>query len=175
MMQAISEAQVAQLGAINSWIASTFSLNPNDPIYNGLRDKTTLGLEVASLYAAAKGVVAFNKLAKAPGKISSLTTILNASKTETGASSSFNALRLKNRLISQEISKGHAFEKQVLNHGEYLGWIRTRTQFAEHVENVLNNPTRFKSLRNNRAAYWHEETGTVVIQNPKALDGGTAF
>ncbi|MGE0669383.1 MAG: RHS repeat-associated core domain-containing protein [Parachlamydiales bacterium] len=68
MMQAISEAQFAQLGTINSWIASTFSLNPNDPIYNGFRDKTTLGLEVASLitggYAAAKGVVAFNKLAK---------------------------------------------------------------------------------------------------------------
>ncbi|MBX3719768.1 MAG: hypothetical protein KF898_08995 [Parachlamydiales bacterium] len=70
MMQAISEAQVAQLGTINSWIASTFSLNPNDPIYNGFRDKTTLGLEVASLitggYATANGVVAFNKLAEAP-------------------------------------------------------------------------------------------------------------
>ncbi|MGE0669375.1 MAG: hypothetical protein AB7H48_00375 [Parachlamydiales bacterium] len=66
MMQAITEAQTAQLGSINSWITSTFSLNPNDPIYNGLRDKTTLSLEVASLYAAAKGVVAFNKLAEAP-------------------------------------------------------------------------------------------------------------
>jgi len=32
MMQAISEAQVAQLGTINSWMASMFSFSPTDPI-----------------------------------------------------------------------------------------------------------------------------------------------
>lgn len=48
MLQAISEAQMAQLGAINSWMASMFRLSPNDPIYSDFRDKTTLGLEVAS-------------------------------------------------------------------------------------------------------------------------------
>ncbi|MBS0653377.1 MAG: RHS repeat-associated core domain-containing protein, partial [Verrucomicrobia bacterium] len=80
MMNAISEAQIAQLGTINSWMASTFSLNPNDPIYNAFRDKTTLGLEVASLvtggYAAAKGVVAFNKLAKMPMQIAKVPTLV---------------------------------------------------------------------------------------------------
>ncbi len=72
------EAQLAQLGTINSWISSVFALNSNDPIYNTFRDKTTLGLEVASLvtggYAVAKGVVAFHKLVKAPGKIAKIST-----------------------------------------------------------------------------------------------------
>ncbi len=76
MMQAISEAQLAQLGTINSWMSSVFALNSSDPIYNAFRDKTTLGLEVASLvtggYAAAKGVVAFHKLVKAPVRVSGI-------------------------------------------------------------------------------------------------------
>lgn len=63
----------------------------------------------------------------------------------------------------------------ILSQGEFSGIIRTRQQFSNHIENVLNNPSAVKQLRNNRIGYWHQETGTVIIRNPKALDGGTAF
>lgn len=53
--------------------------------------------------------------------------------------------------------------------------IRTRAQFAQHIENVVKNPTSTKELSNGRSAYWDQSTGTVVIRNPKASDGGTAF
>lgn len=53
--------------------------------------------------------------------------------------------------------------------------IRTRPQFAQHIENVIKNPTSTKELSNGRSAYWDQSTGTVVIRNPKASDGGTAF
>jgi hypothetical protein len=87
-----------------------------------------------------------------------------------------NAARLRGQLAGQEIAGGHAFEKHVLNQGEFksLG-IRTREQFAGHIENVLNNPTASRQLRDGRSAHWHESTGTVVIRNPRDTDGGTAF
>jgi len=82
---------------------------------------------------------------------------------------------LKNKLISQEIAGGHAFEKHILNQGEFCRWIRTKKQLAQHIEMVLNKPTAVKELVRNRTAYWHQETGTIIIRTPSALDGGTVF
>ncbi|MBX8556944.1 hypothetical protein K5D43_20930, partial [Pseudomonas cichorii] len=80
------------------------------------------------------------------------------------------------RLTAQEISNGHAFEKHVVQQGEYkdLG-ITTREQFALHIESIVNNPSLFRELSGGRTAYWDSASGTVVIKNPKAIDGGTAF
>lgn len=39
----------------------------------------------------------------------------------------------------------------------------------------MNNPSAFRELRNGRSAFWDDATGTVVIRNPSAADGGTAF
>ncbi|SCA58805.1 hypothetical protein AB751O23_AP_00150 [Chlamydiales bacterium SCGC AB-751-O23] len=91
------------------------------------------------------------------------------------ATSSVAALKLNQRLASQEIAWGHAFEKHIINQNEFPGWIRTRHQFAELVERVMHSPSSMRSLRNNRLAYWQKESGTIVIRNPKAMDGGTAF
>ena len=78
--------------------------------------------------------------------------------------------------IGRDIADGHAFEKHVLEQNEYadLG-IKTKEQFAQHIENVVKNPTSTKELTNGRSAYWAKSSGTVVIRNPKAADGGTAF
>jgi filamentous hemagglutinin len=92
------------------------------------------------------------------------------------ASSLANAARLRGQLAGKEIAGGHAFEKHVLNQGEFKGLgIRTREQFANHIENVVNNPTASRQLSGGRSAYWQDSTGTVVIRNPRAADGGTAF
>jgi hypothetical protein len=39
----------------------------------------------------------------------------------------------------------------------------------------MSNPTASKSLRDGRTAYWHDDLQTVVVTNPYASDGGTAF
>ncbi|WP_188637337.1 DUF637 domain-containing protein, partial [Halopseudomonas pertucinogena] len=87
-----------------------------------------------------------------------------------------NAAKLRGKLAGQEISGGHAFEKHVIQRGEYkdIG-ITTRDQFASHIESVVNNPSSFRQLGGGRTAYWDDVSGTVVIRNPKAVDGGTAF
>jgi hypothetical protein len=114
-------------------------------------------------------------LARLSGQMAKSQNLMKNVKTDVYASSSFNSIRLKNKLAAQEIAGGHSFEKHVLNQGEFPGWIRTRKQFAAHIENVLNNSDRIRILNKNRTAYWHQKTGTVVIRNPSALDGGTAF
>ena len=53
--------------------------------------------------------------------------------------------------------------------------VKTKDQLTKHMEKILNNPCDVKELERNRTAYWHHETGTVIIRNPSALDGGTVF
>ncbi|MCU6368761.1 hypothetical protein [Enterobacter quasiroggenkampii] len=92
------------------------------------------------------------------------------------AHNSANGKNLSSELVGKEIAGGHAFEKHVLQQGEFTGLgIRTRARFARHIENDVKNPTSTKELSNGRSAYWDQSTGTVVIRNPKASDGGTAF
>jgi filamentous hemagglutinin len=87
-----------------------------------------------------------------------------------------SAAKLNTQLTAQEIAGGHAFEKHILNQGEFTGLgISTQEQFANLIENVINNPTATRSLSGGRTAYWQESTGTVVIRNPRAVDSGTAF
>ncbi|MBX3373176.1 MAG: hypothetical protein KF817_05020 [Phycisphaeraceae bacterium] len=90
-----------------------------------------------------------------------------------GAHSAANAVRLNRQLAAQEIAGGHAFGKHA---GEFadLG-IQTRQQFASHIENIMNYPSATRALSNGRTAFWDNATGTVVIRNPSAVDGGTAF
>jgi hypothetical protein len=90
-------------------------------------------------------------------------------------SSSVNALRLKNQLIAQEIAGGHAFGKHILIQGEFPGWIRTRKQFEQHVLRILNNPDELAKVGNHKVLFWEHHSGTVVIRNKLATDGGTAF
>lgn len=64
-----------------------------------------------------------------------------------GASSLANAARHRAQLAGEEIAGGHAFEKHVLDRGEFRGLgIRTRQQFANHIENVINNPTSYSAI-----------------------------
>lgn len=88
-----------------------------------------------------------------------------------GADDVLNGVWLRAQLTGQEISGGHAFEKHVVQAGEFPG-IATRAQFAQHIEDVVYNGT-MRPLKRGRTAYW--QNGTVVIRNPRAADGGTAF
>lgn len=95
-----------------------------------------------------------------------------AAKTGTaGADDVLNGVRLRAQLTGQEISGGHAFGKHVVQGGEFPG-ITTRSQFAQHIEDVVSNGI-MRPLERGRTAYW--QNGTVVIRNPNAVDGGTAF
>jgi hypothetical protein len=83
--------------------------------------------------------------------------------------------------MAQEIAAGHSFEKHVLGvknptGAEFQGLgIRTRQQFTDHLEGVINNPSHSGALRNGREYFYDQSSNTIVIRNPEAVDGGTAF
>ena len=77
------------------------------------------------------------------------------------------------RAWSLRIAGGHAYDKHLEEFAD-LG-ISTDSQFAQHVEQVMTNPSEMRVLTNGRTAYWDARTGTVVIRDPARVDGGTAF
>jgi filamentous hemagglutinin len=77
-------------------------------------------------------------------------------------------------IVAIRIAYGHAFEKHVLNQGQFPG-VLTPEQFAREIQRILENPSTSKPLARGRTAYWEEVTGTVVICDPHTADGGTAF
>ena len=111
------------------------------------------------------------------------------------ASSSINQLLLQRDLAALEISGGHALEKHVVEQGEFSGWIRTRAQLKQHIENVIDNPTLYKNnackkdvieackkhgiiyceKEPSKHIYYHELSNTLIVNNQHAPDGGTVF
>jgi RHS repeat-associated protein len=81
--------------------------------------------------------------------------------------------RLQARLAAKELAgaDGHAFQKHVVEQGEFPG-IRTRAQFSDVIEDtILNGERRVRS--DGASAYWRK--GVIVIRNPGSRDGGTVF
>jgi filamentous hemagglutinin len=75
--------------------------------------------------------------------------------------------------IADAISKGHAYGKHVLGEGQFDG--ATPGEFADIIQNVMENPSVTRALSNGRTAYYDANSGLVVIVNPNASDFGTAF
>ncbi len=169
----ISESPGTHIGnAIAPMCMQAYNLDENASFGERFLSYSGATLEIGLFASGAyKGISALRNLTKT-SKLSTVTKGVNVSR---GAENANARIYLHRKLIAQEIAGGHAFEKHIINRGEFRGFIRTRTQFSEHIENVLNNPTKAKQLRNNRTGYWHQETGTVVVRNPMAIDGGTAF
>jgi RHS repeat-associated protein len=114
------------------------------------------------------GYIASLLLGGAFGKLGKLAIPAEAGA---GADNVVNGLRLRAQLTGDEIAGGHAFDKHVIELGEFPG-ITTREQFARTIEDVVTNG-EMRPLSNGRTGYWYD--GTVVIRNPGAVDGGTAF
>jgi hypothetical protein len=89
------------------------------------------------------------------------------------ATSSMSAHLLKNRLIAEEISGGHAYAKHVIKQNEFPGF--SQVHFEHHIRNILNSSTEMKTLTGGRTAYWDQKSGTVIIRDPLRIDGGTSF
>jgi hypothetical protein len=147
---------------------------PPSPTDRLLAGAVVAGFAGAALYYG--GAVAAPALIRAMSSGGQQAMRLAAS--ETGAinpavnlaqrSPTLNNLNLQ--LTAQQISRGHAFAK----HGAQFG-VRTPDEFARIIERAISNPTMVRNLSRGRVAYWHQSSATVVIRDPAAVDGGTAF
>jgi hypothetical protein len=72
---------------------------------------------------------------------------------------------------AQKIADGHAWE----DHRREFPEIKNQDEFAARVDEVMSNPTATKRAPDGRTAYWDQESGTIVIKDPRNPDGGTAY
>lgn len=64
-----------------------------------------------------------------------------------------------NNRIADSIANGHAYVKHILHEGQWGGMnFRTRQQFADFIDEIINNPDATRALRNGRTAFWDNET-----------------
>ncbi|PRA85902.1 hypothetical protein CQ054_10540, partial [Ochrobactrum sp. MYb29] len=92
-----------------------------------------------------------------------------------GTANAASGAKLNKELLLDEVVD-HSFYKHVLQQGEFKGLgIRTKTQFREHVNNVIENPSSIRYYSNGRSVYLQESTGTVVVRNPTGSGQSTAF
>ncbi|MEO8903715.1 MAG: hypothetical protein ABI627_19520 [Polyangiaceae bacterium] len=70
-----------------------------------------------------------------------------------------------------------ARRRQWLPEDDEVMGIKSRDDFASHIDDVLSNASGadVRSLTGGRSAYWDDSNGTVVIRDPGAPDLGTAF
>ncbi len=77
--------------------------------------------------------------------------------------------------IAEHIGNGHAYDKHLVERGEFEGIAKTKEEFVAHIENVMKNPDRVENLGKSITAYDQEKTKTIVIHNPSNPDMGTAY
>lgn len=115
------------------------------------------------------------------GKIQQNQSYKNASQNP--ASNNKNKVKISKSEInrsSDKISNGHALEKHVYNNQignkpfHDIG-VNNQKSFRNHINNVMERPSESKNLNGLRSAFWHQQSGTVVIRNLDASDHGTAF
>ncbi len=80
-----------------------------------------------------------------------------------------------NRSTAESIGSGHAYDKHVVKKEEFKGIVNTKSEFIDHIDNVINNPSDVKSLSRDRTAYYHNDSQTTVIHDPNHPDQGTAL
>jgi hypothetical protein len=78
------------------------------------------------------------------------------------------------RKIAEAISKGHAYQKHVVDE-ELFPEVKSRADFAKLIAGVLANPTHTRKLSNDREAFYDQARNTLVLVNPRAKDRGTCF
>jgi len=75
------------------------------------------------------------------------------------------------RPLATGIANGHAWAE----HRDDFPAVSDAAAFALFIESILTTPDAERALARGRTAYWRSESGTIVLLNPNAPDGGTCF
>jgi SPP1 gp7 family putative phage head morphogenesis protein len=79
------------------------------------------------------------------------------------------------RASAEKIAKGHGFESHIVRQSKRYADIKSQKDYQQLIEKIIRNKKDTKDLKRGRKAYWDEESGFFVVENPNDPDGGTAF
>jgi uncharacterized protein with gpF-like domain len=79
------------------------------------------------------------------------------------------------RASAEKISRGHGFENHIVRQSKRYPDIKNQEENRQLIEKIIREEKETKNLEKGRTAYWDEESGFFVVENPNDPDGGTAF
>ncbi|MGB7128510.1 MAG: RHS repeat-associated core domain-containing protein [Candidatus Rhabdochlamydia sp.] len=166
MIEAVEQSQMQQLAAMGSHFMGMLSIDASDAFYQSFRSKTTLGLEMGSLvaggYGAVKGVIAFNRLARAPVQVAKLAEgIINKS--------------IKANPIWSSTKKRTAVQnayRHWKDHGHEFSSLQNSKQYVEATRDFIRNSpvgTLTKIRSNGDVVFYDPSSNIFAITNQNGL------
>jgi RHS repeat-associated protein len=138
IIEAVEHSQADQMAILGSWMMDMLSIDESDSVYHSFRSTTTTGLEIGSLiaggYGAVKGVIAFNKLAKAPIQAAKLAKKLTSIERK-GISLAGSRRAPLDYAPFQTVRN----EATVINNRTYVGHALDRMQDRGFMPSVIEN------------------------------------
>uniref|UniRef100_UPI003527300E VENN motif pre-toxin domain-containing protein n=1 Tax=Xanthomonas sacchari TaxID=56458 RepID=UPI003527300E len=92
-----------------------------------------------------------------------------------GQADAASGSRLKPQLIAEEVANGHAYQKHVVERGEFIDiGVTTKKQFQDFIENIVADPTIERRQAVDGTTYYLDySTKTIVIRGRRGE--ATAF
>jgi hypothetical protein len=162
MIEAVEQSQMQQLATLGSHFMDMLSIDGSDASYQSFRSKTRFGLEVGSLvaggYGAIKGVIAFNRLARAPQQVAKIVK-LNAKTLKSGngffgnkgfelKNATYQKIRNNPTTIQGRSYGGHALD-QMQNRGFTPSIVEETIQSGFRMPNKVPGRIQFYDPINN--------------------------
>ena len=162
MIESVEQFEADQMSLVGDSMMSMMSIDPADTRYQSFRSKTTLSLEVASLvtggYGAVKGAMAFNKLARMPGKITKMTKLGGNGFSGRKGFEFKNARYQKHRNIPTEI-RGRFYS------GHALDQMQNRGFTPSIIEEIAQNGSRVVDTRQGTVDYYDAINNIKLVLN----------
>lgn len=169
IIEAVEQSQANQMATIEDWMMDMLSVDSSDTVYQSFHSKTTLGLEVGSLvaggYGAVKGIIAFNKLAKAPMQASRIVRTEGVIVKSIGTSNKIWST------TKQRSSVKNAFIHWQEHAADFPELLNAK-QYAESAKAFINNPptgTLTKIRANGDIILYHPTANSFAISNVEGL------
>lgn len=138
IIEAVEQSQADQLAKVGSWVMDMLFIDESDAVYHSFRSTTTTGLEIGSLmagaYGAVKGVMAFNKLAKAPMQAAKLAKRLSSVERKR-----ISLAGIRRAPLDYAPFQTVRNETTVINNRTYVGHALDRMQDRGFVPSVIEN------------------------------------
>ena len=83
--------------------------------------------------------------------------------------------RSEAKVSAEKIARGHGFENHIVRQSKRYPDIKNQEEYRQLIEKIIREEKETKNLEKGRTAYWDEESGFFVVENPNDPDGGTAF
>ena len=155
------------MDAIEGWMMDMLSIDESDSVYHFFRSTATTGLEIGSLiaggYGAVKGVMAFNKLVKAPIQAAKLAKLSRAHIESSNGFFGNKGFELKNPKYQKIRNNPTIIQGRSYGGGHALDQMQNRGFTPSVIEETIQNGTSVPNKVSGRVQFYDPANNISVI------------